>query len=94
VYRYISFVRINKDNLLIKDGLFIKLKSFFLEVIGFGHIWDNQTTFSKLTTLSAVPDKLQIFGTLLFNDNRKIGWNKLRTYRKIKTDKKTFEFNE
>jgi hypothetical protein len=31
----------NKDNLLIKDELFIKLKSFFLEVIGFGHIWDN-----------------------------------------------------
>jgi hypothetical protein len=36
-----------KDNLLIKDGLFIKLKRF-LEVIGFGHIWDNQATFSKL----------------------------------------------
>jgi hypothetical protein len=32
-------------------------------VIGFGHIWDNQTTFSKLRTLSAVPDKLQIFAT-------------------------------
>ena len=31
----------------------------FLEVIGFGHIWDNQATFSKLRTLSAITDKLQ-----------------------------------
>ena len=27
-----------KDNMLIKDELFIKLKSFFLEMIGFGHM--------------------------------------------------------
>jgi hypothetical protein len=66
---------------------------FFLEVIGFGHIWDNQTTFSKLRTLSAVTDKLQnryfdSWHKLLFNDNRVINnrGNKLRTYRKIKTD--------
>jgi hypothetical protein len=31
----------------------------FLEVIGFGNIWDNQATFSKLRTLSAITDKLQ-----------------------------------
>jgi hypothetical protein len=67
-----------KDNLLIKDGLFIKLKCFFLEVIGFGHIWDNQATFSKLRTLSAIADKLQnkyfdFWHKLLFNDNRVIG---------------------
>ena len=78
-----------KDNLLIKDGLFIKLTSFFLDVIGFGHIWDNQTTFSKLRTLSAVTDKLFFGHKLLFNDNRVIVGNKLRTYRKIKTDFKT-----
>jgi hypothetical protein len=28
-------------------------------VIGFGHIWDNQATVSKLRTLSALTDKLQ-----------------------------------
>jgi hypothetical protein len=28
-------------------------------VIGFGHIWDNQATFPKLRTLSAIIDKLQ-----------------------------------
>jgi hypothetical protein len=28
-------------------------------VIGFGHIWDNQATFSKLENLSAIADKLQ-----------------------------------
>jgi hypothetical protein len=86
-----------KDNLLIKDGLFIKLKRFFLEVIGFGHIWDNQTTFSKLRTLSAVTDILQnryfdFWHKLLFNDNRVIGGNKLRTYRKIKTDFKREQY--
>ena len=65
-----------KDNLVIKDGLFIKLKSvFFLEVIGFGHIWDNQTTLSKHRALSAVTDKLQnryfdFWHKLLFNDNK------------------------
>ena len=47
----------------------------FLEVIGFGHIWDNQATFSKLRTLSAITDKLQnryfdFWHKLLFNDNR------------------------
>jgi hypothetical protein len=50
----------------LKDELFIKL-NFCLEVIGFGHIWDKQETFSKLRTLSAITDKLQnrflIFGT-------------------------------
>jgi hypothetical protein len=60
-------------------------------VIGFGHIWDNQTTCSKLITLSAVTEALQkryldFLHKLLFNDNRVIRRNKLRTYRKIKTD--------
>ena len=59
-------------------------------MIGFGHIWDNQATFSKLRTLSAITDKLQnryfdFWHKLLFNDNRVIEGNKLRTYRKIKT---------
>ena len=53
---------------------------------GFGHIWDNQATFSKFRTLSAITDKLQnryydFWHKLLFNDNRVIGGNKLRTYR-------------
>jgi hypothetical protein len=65
----------------------------FLEVIGFEHIWDNQATFSKLRTLSAITDKLQdryfdFWHKLLFNDNRVIGGNKLRTYRKLKQTSK------
>jgi hypothetical protein len=59
--------------------------------------WDNQTTFSKLRTLSAVTEKLQNryfdFGhKLLFNDNRVIGRNKLETYPKIKTDFKREQY--
>ena len=47
--------------------------------------------FSKLRTLSAITDKLQnryfdIWHKLLFNDNIVIGGNKLKKYRKIKTD--------
>ena len=65
-------------------------------MIGFGHICDNQTTCSKLRTLSAVTDKLQKryfdFLQLLFNDNRVIRRNKLRTYRKIKTDFKREQY--
>ena len=69
----------------------------FLEEIGFGHIWDNQATFSKLRILSAITDKLQnryydFWHKLLFNDNRVIGGNKLRTYRKIKTDFKREQY--
>jgi hypothetical protein len=86
----------NKDNLLIKDELFIKL-NFFLEVIGFGHIWDKKETFSTLRTLSAITDKLQIryfdfWHKLLFNNNIVIGGNKLRKYRKIKTDFKREQY--
>ena len=62
-------------------------------MIGFGHIRDNQTTLSKHKALSAVTDKLQnrhfdFWHKLLFKDNRVINntVNKLRTYRKIKTD--------
>ena len=56
-------------------GYSLNSKVFFSEVIGFGHIWDNQTTFSKLRNLSAVTDKLQnryfdFWHTLLFNDNK------------------------
>ena len=66
-------------------------------MLGFGHIWDNQTTFSKLRTLPAVTDKLQnryfdFWHKLLFNDNRMIGGNKLRSYRKIKTDFKREQY--
>ena len=47
-------------------------------MIGFGHIWDNQATFSKLRTLSEITDKLQnkyfdFWHKLLFDDNRVIG---------------------
>jgi hypothetical protein len=66
-------------------------------VIGFGHIWDNQATFSKLRTVSAITDKFQnryfdFWHKLLFNDNRVTGGNKLRTYRKIKTDFKREQY--
>ena len=59
--------------------------------------WDNQTTFSKLRTLSAVTEKLQnryfdFRHKLLFNDNRVIGRNKLETYPKIKTDFKREQY--
>ena len=86
----------NKDNLLIKDELFITL-NFFLEVIGFGHIWDKQETFSTLRTLSAITDKLQkryfdFWHKLLFNNNIVIGGNKLRKYHKIKTDFKREQY--
>jgi hypothetical protein len=63
-------------------------------VIGFGHIWDKQATFSKLRTLSAITDNryYDFWHKLLFNDNRVIGGNKLRTYRKIKIDFKREQY--
>ena len=66
-------------------------------MIGFGHIWDKQETFSMLRTLSAITDKLQnryfdFWHKLLFNNNIVIGGNKLRTYRKIKTDFKREQY--
>jgi hypothetical protein len=59
--------------------------------------WDNQTTFSKLRTLSAVTEKLQnryfdLRRKLLFNDNRVIGRNKLETYPNIKTNFKREQY--
>jgi hypothetical protein len=53
--------------------------------------------FSKLRTVSAITDKLQnryfdFWHKLLFNDNRVTGGNKLRTYRKIKTDFKREQY--
>ena len=66
-------------------------------MIGFGHIWDNQATVSKLRTLSALTDKLQnryfdFWHKLLFNNNIVIGGNKLRKYHKIKTDFKREQY--
>jgi hypothetical protein len=66
-------------------------------VIGFGHIWDKQETFFTLRTLSAITDKLQnryldFWHKLLFNNNIVIGGNKLRKYRKIKTDFKREQY--
>jgi hypothetical protein len=66
-------------------------------VIGFGHIWDKQETFSTLRTLSAITDKLQnryfdFWHKLLFNNNIVIGGNKLRKYHKIKTDFKREQY--
>ena len=66
-------------------------------MIGFGHIWDKQETVFTLRTLSAITDKLQnryfdFWHKLLFNNNIVIGGNKLRKYRKIKTDSKREQY--
>lgn len=80
-----------RDNISVKDSLSNKLKTF-LHLIGFGHIWDNQGTFSKSKLLHSIKKKLETryidhWKNLLFRENdSSSGGNKLRTYRKLKTD--------
>ena len=85
-----------RDNILLKNSLFDKLKSF-LQIIGFGHLWENQTTFSKKRTLHSITNKLQdrynsFWHSLLFNDSRISGTNKLRTYREFKKEFKREQY--
>ena len=85
-----------KDNVLLKNSLFDKLRSFF-HIINFGHLWENQTTFSKKRTLNSISRKLQdrynnFWYSLLFNDNKVSGTNKLRTYREFKNNFKREQF--
>jgi hypothetical protein len=66
-------------------------------IVGFTTTCEISAYFSKLRTLPAVTDKLQnryfdFWHKLLFNDNRMIGGNKLRSYRKIKTDFKREQY--
>jgi hypothetical protein len=58
---------------MINESLCNKLKQLF-SIIGFSHIWENQGTFSKL-----------LFSVTKKYDDNKSGGNKLRTYRKLKT---------
>lgn len=83
-------VKAYSNNLLVKDSLCNKLKTFLL-LIGFGHLWENQGTFSKQNTLSAIYLKLQdryssFWSKKLLNDERASGGNKLRTYRTFKNN--------
>ena len=76
--------------------MFDKLRSFF-HIINFGHLWENQTTFSKKRTLNSISRKLQdrynnFWYSLLFNDNKVSGTNKLRTYREFKNNFKREQF--
>ena len=78
-----------RENLKLNESLCNKLKQLF-SIIGFSHIWGNQGTFSKSKLLFSVTKQLENryikhWKTLLFNDNNKSGGNKLRTYRKLKT---------
>lgn len=74
----------------MRDSLFDKFKTF-LNLIGFEHIWENQGTFSNKRTLNAIFHKLKgryysYWHNMLFNDERSVGGNKLRTYRKFKKE--------
>ena len=78
-----------RENLRLNESLCNKLKQLF-SIIGFSHIWENQGTFSKSKLLFSATNQLENryikhWKTLLFNDNNKSGGNKLRTYRKLKT---------
>ena len=78
-------------------GYSLNSKVFFFRSDRFWTHMGYQTTFSKHRALSAVTDKLQniyfdFWHKLLFNDNRVIGGNKFRTYRKIKTDLKREQY--
>jgi hypothetical protein len=78
-----------RENLKFNENLCNKLKQLF-SIIGFSHIWVNQGTFSKSKLLFSVTKQLENryiehWKTLLFNDDNKSGGNKLRTYRKLKT---------
>lgn len=84
------------ENSSLGDSLYNKFKTF-LELIGFEHIWDNQGTFSKRNTLNAIFNKLKdrfhsYWSKMLFNDEKNVGGNKLRTYRKFKNDFKMEQF--
>jgi hypothetical protein len=78
-----------RENLKLNESLCYKLKQSF-SIIGFSHIWENQGTFSKSKLLFSVTKQLEKryikhWKTLLFDDDSKSGGNKLRTYRKLKT---------
>jgi hypothetical protein len=78
-----------RENLKLNESLCNKLKQLF-SIIGFSHIWGNQGTFSKSKLLFSVTKQLEKrytehWKTLLFNDDNKSGGNKLRTFRKLKT---------
>lgn len=63
-----------------------------LNKLNFTHVWDNQDTFSKSRLMNAVTLKLKesytaFWKNKLFDDSENpINGNKLRTYRKFKTD--------
>ena len=47
-----------KENILLKDGLFNKVKQFLTD-IGFRHAWDNQATLSRVALLKSIQNKLE-----------------------------------
>ena len=63
-----------------------------LNKLNFTHVWDNQGTFSKSRLINAITLKLKesytaFWKSKLFDDSENpINGNKLRTYRKFKTD--------
>ncbi|MCU7800554.1 MAG: reverse transcriptase family protein [gamma proteobacterium symbiont of Lucinoma myriamae] len=76
------------------DKGFGKNVKVFLRKINFTHVWEHQSTFSKSRLLHAVSNYLKesyitFWKNSLFDDSRnKINGNKLRTYRKLKSDYK------
>jgi hypothetical protein len=78
-----------RENLTLNESLCNKLKQLF-SIIGFSYILENQGAFSKSKLLFSVTKQLESkyiehWKTLLFNDDNKSGGNKIRTYRKLKT---------
>ena len=72
----------------------------FLHNIGFSHLWNNQSTFSKKRLLHAVMNKLKdsythFWKSIIYDDSKnQPNGNKLRTYRtfKICYERETYLF--
>lgn len=79
-----------KENIKLKNSYASKLKLLFYK-LGFNHTWENQTTFSKKRLVFSFGKKMydcfcSYWNKCLHDDNNKPNGNKLRTYRKLKSN--------
>ena len=84
-----------EENLTLQNGTASKIKQLFWK-IGFNHVWENQSSFSKKRLLVSVVKKLRerfinFWKSNLFDDRNSANGNKLRTCREFKTEY-TLEF--
>ena len=74
-------------NIKLENGFCQKLE-FFIKDLGFSHIWENQSTFSKRCLVNSVGKKLQEryirYWKRIFDESSDVYCSKLRTYKDLK----------